>query len=498
MNDISRVYDSWEVPGKKSVFAIFLGMAIIAASIVLGRSFVFFGGFLVFSVLITLLWRKYPRPWVFLVSTVAATPVMIAKYQFSCNVIFAFWSAIFNVRYFFKIPKWLYALTALAVLGILTSSIHWLSGDVIRSIMRQVTFAFNFILAPFLLIPLIYVRMRESTDHAANLQGLLFCLIIPATLILVAARLFGTVANSWEASQHAQSLSEGFYVYQLGKVLINFSRTDVGFILAALFCASTSIVVSPVRMLQRVLAGACLVSSVFLLLSTGSFGSIFACLCGLAAIFIVQYRTINIAKLIVSMAIIIGVLFLIYALLPSKTKEYLGKRYEHRVENQDTDRLYLWSRAMDYFLDHPGGVGYTLMVGDDGSIKTWTHNEYLAYAVSYGVAGALAYASYVSWLLLSFILKRKQVFDDPSAIATYLAGLSVLVAIAVNSMTDHLSGDRMNYNIIWSLIWYCYFCSCAGQRKTVLRDETQFQYLDNNFGISAEFGDQVSPPFPVH
>ena len=398
--------DFREVRGRTSVIAFFLGMAIIAASILLGRSYAFFVSFLAFSILMTLLWRKAPRPWIFLVSISAATPIAVSRQQFACNLIFALWFAVFNIRYLFKLPKWIYVPAALAVLGIFTSSINWMSGDVVRSIMRQGAFAYNFFLAPFLLLPVVYLRMRESRDHAANLQGLLFCLIVPSTLILISAKLFGTVANAWEASLHVESLPEGFLQYQLGKVFVNFLRTEVGFILAALICASTAVTVSQVKGLYRLIAGACLASNVFLLLATGSFGSIFACLCGLAAIFYTQFRKVKVTKVLVSVAVIFCMLFLIYSLSPPSMKEYLGKRYEHRVVNADTDRLVLWARAMEHLLEHPEGVGLTLSVGD--KVKTYIHNDYLTYAVSYGIIGGLAYASLVVGLLISFFRSAKE------------------------------------------------------------------------------------------
>ena len=120
---------------------------------------------------------------------------------------------------------------------------------------------------------------------------------------------------------------------------MNFLRTEVGFILAALICASTAVTVSQVKGLYRLLAGACLASNVFLLLATGSFGSIFACLCGLAAIFYTQFRNVSITKVLVSVAVVCCMLFLTYSLSPPSVKEYLGKRYEHRVVKADTDRL---------------------------------------------------------------------------------------------------------------------------------------------------------------
>jgi len=358
-----------------------------------------------------------------------------------------------------KLPKWIYLPTALALLGMFISSINWMSGDAIRSLMRQITFAYNFFLAPFLLLPLVYLRMRESRDHNANLQGLLFCLIVPSTLIMISAKLFGTVANAWEASLHVEMLSEGFLTYQLGKVFVIFLRTEVGFILAALICASTAVTVSQVKGVYRLIAGACLASNVFLLLSTGSFGSSFACLCGLAAIFYKQFRNVKVTKVLVSVSVIFCMLLLSYGLSPPSVKEYLGKRFEHRVTNADTDRLTLWSRAVDHLSEHPEGVGLTLSVGDQ--VKSYTHNDYLTYAVSYGLIGGLGYASLVLGLLISFFRKGKGALNDSSALAIYLAGLGVIVAIAVNSMTDHMNANRWYFNVIWSLIWYSYFCSHA-------------------------------------
>jgi uncharacterized RDD family membrane protein YckC len=353
--------------------------------------------------------------------------------------------------------------------------------NVIGSLMRQGSYALNFLLAPFILLPLIYVRMKDSRDHAANLQGLLYCLIVPSTVILLSAKLFGTVYNSWEASQHFQSLAEGFLQYKLGKVVVSFVRTEVGFILAALICASTAITVSQVKSCYKLLAGACLASNMFLLLSTGSFGSGFACLCGLGIIFYSQFRLVSMTKVFMSVAVICSILLLAYSFSPPNIKNYLGKRFEHRVVNKDTDRLTLWAGAWHYFMDHPMGVGFTLAAGDGA--KAYIHNDYLAYMVSYSVMGGVAYTSLVVGLMISFIRRRKGIIDDPAALAVYLAGLGVIVAVAVNSITDNMLSSRWNFTLIWSLVWYSYFCSCAAQRETVTADITHNRNLGNRAGI---------------
>ena len=449
-----------EVRERTSVIAFFLGMAIIAATILLGNTHALYISVLVFSFIITLLWRKAPRPWIFLVSITSATPIPLFRQGVACNLVFAFWFIALNVMCLSKLPKWIFVPTGLALIGVISSSSYWMTDNVIGSIMRQGAYAYNFLLAPLILLPVIYFRMEKSQDNAANLRGLLFYLIVPSTLILLTAKLMGTPANLWEASLHTESLSEGYIIYQLGKVLVNFTRTQVGFILAALICASTAIVVARVNVLYRLLSGTCMVSNLVLLLTTGSFGSGLACLCGLVAIFYAQIRVISIVRWITLIGVIAGILFLTYSLSPPDVKQYLEKRYEHRVNaGTEQDRFVLWGLGMDYFLENPGGVGLTFTVGDRAKVNI--HNDFLTYAVSYGVTGGLAYAYLVAGLLIYFIRSQKRIIDDHSALAVNLAGLSVIVAVAVNSMTDHLTANRWYFNVIWSIIWYSYFCSRA-------------------------------------
>jgi hypothetical protein len=122
----------------------------------------------------------------------------------------------------------------------------------------------------------------------------------------------------------------------------------------------------------------------------------------------------------------------------------------------------MWGRGLDYYLENPLGIGFTLSLPDG----TVVHNDYLAYTVSYSFMGGLAYIALVAGLLISFFQMRKSMSTDPVAFATYLAGLGVIVAAAVNSMTDHMTANRWYFTMIWSMIWYSYFCSRGAQRGT--------------------------------
>jgi len=110
MNDHSNtIYnaptsDFREVRGRTSSIAFFLGMTIIVAP--------FFLGVRTPSLFLSVLLVSYDsrmeessRPWIFLVSISAATPIAISRQQIACNLIFAFWFAVFNMKYIFRLPN---------------------------------------------------------------------------------------------------------------------------------------------------------------------------------------------------------------------------------------------------------------------------------------------------------------------------------------------------------------------------------------------------------
>ncbi len=467
---------SFREGGKTSVsLAFFVGTVILGAGIVLGRSRIYILFIPAVAFIMTLLWRRLDRPWINLASIAAATPIAVARYKLNGNLIFALFYTVLNPRCFFRLPGWIYLPSILVLFGLITSSINWTSEGVTSGFMRQIMFAFNLFFGPFLLLPAVYQRMKSGNNHEANLKTLLFCLILPSTILLLSAKLFGNIANLWEASRHTKSLVEGFYMYRLGNAYINFLRTEIGFILAALICASVAIVSCPIKTGIKTVASGCLLVNIFLLLSTASFGSIAACFMGLAAIFLVQMQKINLGKVILSVFVLCFTLVITYALAPDSTKDYLEKRFEHRVVNKDTDRLTLWAYGVDAILKHPEGVGLTLK----GSTGAFIHNDYIVYMVSYGVIGGLCYFLLVISVIVSFLRLRKKISRDPAALAVYLAGLGVIVALAFNSITDHSNENRWYFNVIWSIIWYCYFCSLSVQNRSFAKIDPTGESIEN-------------------
>jgi O-antigen ligase len=257
----------------------------------------------------------------------------------------------------------------------------------------------------------------------------------------------------------------GFMSYQFGHVVVEFRRTLVGFIFAALICSSMAITVSRIKLTYRLLAAVCLGVNALLLLITGSIGSSLACLCGLGAIFYAQSRVVNIMRGLISITVICSLLFLVWTISPVTVKDYVQGQFQNRIRiGTDQDRFTLWARAISYLSKNPEGVGWTNVVGD--RIKTNTHNDYLVFAVSYGFAGGIAYAYIIVRLLVYFLKRRKKIMEDSHAAAIHLAGLGVIVVVAINSISDHMTGVLWYFNVVWSIIWYCYFCS-RGDTQTI-------------------------------
>ncbi len=436
-----------------------LGMVIIGASLVIGNPYAVSGIACFVAFCATIFLRKHQRAWIYLASVLAATPVNSPAVA-SCNLLFAFWLIVFDPGYLSKLPKWLYLPSLLGVLAFVCSSINWASHNVTPGILQQTAYMFNYLMAPFILLPTIYFRMARERDSLANLKGLLMFLIVPSLLMLVAAHLLGRpIQFYFEGFRNAMDMR----LYQFINTQVNFTRTHVGFIIASLICASTAITLLKVKTRYRVAAAMCLALSFLLLLVTASVGSAIACFCGITAILYIVARRIQVMRSFVAIIVLACLLLLVWGLSPDKVHNYVEQRYQERFVGKRInaeDRWELWSSAINYIEKHPEGVGWSLSYGDTG-LKRNPHNDYFLYAINYGVVGGLVYAYVIVRLLIYFLRKSKAKVKDPSAQAINLIGLGVIVVLLVNSMSDHLVADKWYFNVIWSILWYTYFCSRA-------------------------------------
>jgi len=109
-------------------------------------------------------------------------------------------------------------------------------------------------------------------------------------------------------------------------------------------------------------------------------------------------------------------------------------------------------------------VGWSLYIEPLG---TYPHNDYLTYAIAYGLLCGLVYLFDVTGLLYAFV-SVSTAHLDPSRFALALVGAGTLAAVAINSMSDHLTSNRWYFNVVWSVIWYAFFAS-----RALLRPSTQ-------------------------
>jgi hypothetical protein len=444
--------------GISLLFAFIFGMVIISSSIFIANYYTVSAIVLVVALFFTVLWRNSQQSWILLASVLAANPVNSLA-PIAGNLIFALVLLAFNVHYLSRLPKWIYPPTILALLSFLGSSINWISDDLASNTLPQLAYMLTYLLGPLFLLPLIYFRMSRYGTSLSNLKGLLFYLVLPSTLLLLVAYWLGSpIKNEYKDFFLVMNVR----LYKFGNTVFNFTRTHVGFILSSMTCASTAIIIVRVKMLYRLLAGTCLVVNALLLLITGSVGSAIACLCGIIVIYFSASRRIHVIGSLISIVVIAGLLFMVWLTAPTKVKNYVEERYQERFVSKGKgidvkDRVILWRRAINYLIEHPAGVGWSILVGD--RIKSNPHNDYLLYAIAYGLISGMVYIYIILRLLIYFFRKSKTFLEDSSGLAVNLAGLGVAVVVFINSMADHMVANRWYFGVIWSVIWYSYFCS---------------------------------------
>jgi hypothetical protein len=122
-----------------------------------------------------------------------------------------------------------------------------------------------------------------------------------------------------------------------------------------------------------------------------------------------------------------------------------------------SDRAPIWKSSFAFLMDNPMGVGWSLPI-EAKQLGFASHNDYLAYALSYGFFCGLLYLFVPVWLLFSLSTVKSNVFD-PARLSVVLAGVGAVTGIFINSFSDHLAANRWYFNVVWSILWYAFFVS---------------------------------------
>lgn len=438
------------------VLAFIVGMALNVLSIWIGNPYIVTGIVIIFCGAATLLRGKYQRPWIFFATILAANPVNVNT-PVACNLLFAALLILVGLKFLRRLPRWIYIVNIIAFVGIALSSINWPAGAEGVILKEQIGAVINYLAGPFFLLPLIFSGLEGEKDGRGNFQGLLYFIIIPSTVMLFLAYQFGTpVITSGDVSHVITNLT----TLKLWNTLFYLIRTQSGFIIASLICAAIAALIFQVGTLNRLLAAACLSFNVYLLMVSGSIGSTVAGICGVMVMLFASVFRINIFKYILMITLAAGILFTVWTVSDSGIKKYVTNRYEQRFTKKGVDakdRIFIWKRAVSFIAEHPEGIGWTQIYIDE--IKTYPHNDYFTYTIAYSILGGGIYLYVILRIGGSLIRRPRGRDESPYDLAVRMAGLGVAVVLAINSNSDHLTANRWYYNVIWSLLWFAYFCN---------------------------------------
>lgn len=438
-----------------ATIAFATGMAFNVASLFIGNPYVVAVLAAILSGVAVVLWHRRRFAWVALGSALAANPVNLNA-SIACNVLVACAFLIVRGRHGRRPPVWLFAATALALLSVLASVPFWSGGHSPEVAFTQGAAVGNYVVAPLLLIPIFYAGIGEHADSGYLARGLLLWLVAPSVLMLALARTIGVPVADPANLQFDYVLVA---VYRLANVDVTLTRTQVGIVLAAISCASFALFVAGAHAWLRWGAGACMATSLALLLLTGSVGSAIAMALGWLAILLVVGRRVRIVEYLVIGLLAAALLAVASRFLPAGVLDYASARYSERFSEGSgigaSDRAELWTRALGYALENPTGVGFSLFIEPLG---IYPHNDYLVYAIGFGWLCGVLYAFVVGRVWWSLVRVSMSGLDA-QRVAVAAAGLGVATVLIVNSFSDHLTANRWYFNVVWSMVWYCLFAA---------------------------------------
>lgn len=443
---------------------------------------------LVVGVVATIAWAERPLSWVLFVGVLAANPGNTTT-PIALNLFCGGFSLLLLRSGGWKsLPKPVQFIFCFAILSMAVSIITslfgefrvpsietkditrarpymstWSNGASLEMVVTQSKEFANYLLGPFLLIPVIFSRIRRDHDPMLLVRGLLFGLIAPTLLMFLLARTFGKAHIDITAMKENMLNVSSFLLWNTDIMTI---RTQVGIILASFICASFAIALSPGQRWTRIVATGCLVVAGYLLLVSGSVGSTLASGVGILLVLALGMPRFSLKRYLIVMFIGAGIALTAWTVMPDGVKKYTLSRYEERAGIQGSpvgDRADRWTKSFDYLMENPSGVGWSLYIEPLG---IYPHNDFLTYSIAYGLLCGVLYFLCPLGLLFSFLIFRPSPLE-PARFTLALVGAGVTTVMLINSMSDHMTANRWYFNVIWSLIWFAFYASRPAQNPPI-------------------------------
>ncbi|MCI5144506.1 MAG: O-antigen ligase domain-containing protein [Candidatus Electrothrix sp. AR3] len=443
---------------KKIYTPVAIGTICIIASIYIGNAKIMFFAISFLALIMTLLWQEKNLFFITTVSMITAMPQILTV---APPVIFGFFFLLFGLHRIKKIPSWLVLILFFFCLSTTASVVRW---NETNNIFLQLAHISNYILGPFLFIPLIYFRLENETDYEFLLEIFIVSLLLPTTIILFITRKYGTPINFSSMDQLDGLIN--INVYQLKEISVIMTRTQVGPVLAVLTCSSIAILLTNITHIKKSVAAIAFIFLLLLTMSTGSMGSILSGVIALGLMLFLNIKNIRIKNMVFALPLTVILCYFSWMLAPEQTKEYIVGRYEDKTSSgtiKTSDRTSRWTKSLAYLLQNPTGRGWQLRLEE---ISSYPHNDYISYGIAFGIFCSLLYLS-VPIIILSSMLTSRDKNKSQAQTALYLAGVGATVVLLVNSSSDHLSANRLYFNVIWSIIWFCYFASRSKKGKVL-------------------------------
>jgi len=231
----------------------------------------------------------------------------------------------------------------------------------------------------------------------------------------------------------------------IGNIPLNFVRTQVCIILAALTAGTLALGVGIGLKLRAIPLYLASCICVFMVMQLASVGSAFALVGGIG-ITALGYFGIRLSP----RRILLGVI--IFAIVGSAlfwvtfgSENALSNRINSKFSAGEIDRMVFWEDGFREIWKTPFGVGWSYRAG---------HSDWQLFLLSYGWPTGLLYIAAAGSLFLSIwrALRRHRTAVYRESITLLLVGLAVLSVYFINSVLDMLSANIGYYETVWALI----------------------------------------------
>jgi len=242
-------------------------------------------------------------------------------------------------------------------------------------------------------------------------------------------------------------------LYELNGVEIPFVRTQLAILLSVSMMASYVLAIRSMSILLRLFSFIFMLVALGILFWSGSRAGLLAGALALIVYHLVLKPTNPETQrtVIVVVLLTIGIAGLICA-FPDVVQAIWSNRWLDLVQGgiSEEPRPEKWRAGLIQFLHEPIGVGWTFSTLE-GSCTVF-HNDFLAFAVSYGFFGGLAYIMIFAQIFIA-ALKTTKIRDDFTRQMLGAVALVAVVALALNSMSDHLTAYCPRFQLCWIIVY---------------------------------------------